>query len=73
MTSTTLLIVFAVAWVIFFIISMMSRGAMNSQNVAQHGIEADYRADPSGAIVGCIFAGAIYAGILTGIIWFALG
>lgn len=56
---------FVVALIVCTIISQFSRGAMNRANVAKYGPGADYRSDPSGAIVGSIVAGAIYAAIIT--------
>ena len=60
--------VFLIALPIAVIISMFSRGAMNAQNVAKHGPEADYRANPGMAIFGSITGGAIWAAIITAII-----
>ncbi|WP_217544699.1 hypothetical protein [Vibrio metschnikovii] len=63
------------SWKIFLIIlpvaiifSMFSRGAMNAQNVAKHGPEADYRANPSMAILGSIVGGIVWASVITVII-----
>lgn len=73
MTNSTLAIVFVIAWMICTIISVFSRGAMNNQNIENYGTKADYNSAPSMAIVGSAVAGAIYAAILTAIVWFALG
>ena len=72
-TSSTLVIVFGIARVICTTISAFSRGAMNRQNIEKYGIEADYNSAPSMAIIGNAVAGAVYAAILTAIVWFALG
>jgi hypothetical protein len=45
---------------------------MNRASVAKYGSGADYRADPGGAIIGSLFAGAIYAAVVTGIVGFLL-
>ena len=60
--------VFLITLPIAIIFSMFSRGAMNAQNVAKHGPEADYRANPSMAIFGSITGGAVWAAIITAII-----
>jgi ABC-type spermidine/putrescine transport system permease subunit I len=60
--------VFLIALPIAVIFSMFSRGAMNAQNVAKHGPEADYRANLSMAIFGSIIGGSVWAAIITVII-----
>lgn len=60
--------VFLASLVIFTIISQFSRGAMNAANIARHGPSADYRANPGAAILGSIFAGAVYAVITTAVV-----
>jgi hypothetical protein len=60
--------VFLIALPIAVIFSMFSRGAMNAQNVAKHGPEADYRANPGMAIFGSITGGAVWAAIITALV-----
>lgn len=62
--------VFFIALVLCTILSQFARGATNSSNVAKYGSRADYRAEPSKAILGSIFAGAIYAAIATAVVGF---
>jgi hypothetical protein len=59
--------VFIVALIPCVIVVQFFRGAMNSANVVKYGRKADYRADPAGAFVGSILAGAVYAAIITAI------
>ncbi|EPW7384761.1 hypothetical protein ACWO80_003469 [Vibrio cholerae] len=63
------------SWKIFLIIlpiaiifSMFSRGAMNAQNVAKYGQEADYRENPSMAILGSIVGGVFWSSVITVIV-----
>lgn len=64
--------VFIPGVVVFTIISLFSRGAMNASNIARHGPIGDYRGNIGGAIVGCGIAGAIYSAIATALIGFVL-
>lgn len=49
---------------------MFSRGAMNAQNVARHGRDADYKKHPLLAIIGSLFGGGVWAAIFTTVIGF---
>lgn len=60
--------VFFVSLVVCTIVVMVSRGAMNSSNVAQYGSRGDFRSEPGAAIVGSIVAGAVFAAIITAVI-----
>lgn len=60
--------VFLIVSPIAIIFSMFSRGAMNAQNVAKHGPEADYRANPGMSIFGSVVGGGVWAAIITLII-----
>ncbi len=60
--------VFLITLPIAIIISMFSRGAMNAQNVAKHGLSADYRANPGMAIFGSVIGGTVWAAIITVVI-----
>lgn len=60
--------VFLITWPIMYVISAFSRGASNRENVARYGLEADYRNNLGMAHVGSIFAGAVWAAIITAII-----
>ena len=55
---------FIIAFPLITWFSMFSRGAMNAANMAKHGLEADWRHDVGGAMLGCAIAGAIYASLL---------
>jgi hypothetical protein len=58
---------FVISLIICTLLVMFARGYMNASNVAQHGSRADYRTDPGAAILGSIFAGAVYAVVLTAV------
>ncbi|WP_395237190.1 hypothetical protein [Vibrio alginolyticus] len=67
------------SWAIYFfllpicvVFSMCSRGAMNAQNVARHGRNADYKKHPLLAIIGSLFGGGVWAAIFTTVIGFFL-
>lgn len=60
--------VFFIALPIVIIFSMLSRGAMNAKNVAKHGFDADYRANPRMAIFGSVVGGIFWTAIITAII-----
>lgn len=56
------------SWIIYFVLlpicvafSMFSRGAINAQNVARHGRDADYKKHPLLAIIGSLFGGGVWA------------
>lgn len=59
---------FSIALPIAIVFSMFSRGAMNAQNVAKYGPEADYRTKPRMAVFGSIIGGAVWATVITAII-----
>jgi hypothetical protein len=65
------------SWAIFFVVlipciiaDQFLRGAMNAQNVAKHGPEADYKNAPAAAFTASILTGAVWAAILTAVIGF---
>jgi len=60
-------IVFVVLWPILTVFAQFARGYMNAANMAKYGPDADYRANLGGAILGTVFAGAVYAAVFTAI------
>jgi hypothetical protein len=59
---------FLLAWPLFTFGCMFVRGMLNAGNVARYGPSADYRADPAGAFVATVIAGALYSVVLTAVV-----
>lgn len=65
------------SWKVFFatlliavILSAFSQGANNARNIEEYGRAGDYRNNFGATVVGTVFGGALWAGIITLVIGF---